>query len=81
MHWHTETAVSDLGTPEYPRYDLTPTDDPSAAPENAVVDAAYSAAEALATAIGAPSEAFVTLDRVHDSLTSAQSITVTVTVA
>jgi hypothetical protein len=38
-------------------------------------------AQTLATAIGAPAGAFVTLDRVHDALTSAQSITVTVTVA
>lgn len=81
MHWHTETKVEDLSGPHEYRYDLTPSDDPSAAPDDAVVDAAYDAAQALATAIGAPAEAFVTLDRVHDSLTSAQSITVTLTVA
>jgi hypothetical protein len=81
VHWHTETKVEDLGaTPEY-RYDLTPSDDPNAAPDDAVVDAAYGVAQTLATAIGAPAGAFVTLDRVHDALTSAQSISVTVTVA
>ena len=79
MHWHTETTVGDLGTKTF-MMDLTPADSPDSQPDNAVVDAAYAAAQDLATALGVDAAAFVTLDRVRDPETSAQSISVTITV-
>lgn len=79
MHWHTETQVGDLGT-QYFRFDLTAADDPASEPDLGAVTAAYAAAGALAFAISAGEDAFVTLDRVRDPETTSQSITVTVTV-
>ena len=80
MHWHTETTVADLDTQSY-MIDLSPDDPADAQPDQAVVDAAYAAAQSLADAIGAPDEAIVSIDRHRSSDTTSETVTVVVTVA
>lgn len=81
MHWHTETTVAGLAGPKDYQMDLAPNDSLTEQPDQAIIDATYVVAQDLAAAIGAPDDALVSIDRHRDADTSAQSVSVMITVA